>query len=126
MAGYTDQLQASSKQQKTARVTAAVLAGIFVLSLIGSIWILRAPGGRRVEVLQDGNVLYRFDLDHASDGAYVVEYEGGSNTILIRDGEIRVSEADCPDQTCVQMGILRSESLPIVCLPHRLIIRFAD
>jgi hypothetical protein len=45
---------------------------------------------------------------------------------LIEDGEICVSSAECPDKTCVKMGKLRSESLPIVCLPNHLIIRFAE
>ncbi len=102
-----------------------VLAGIFLVCLILSIWILRPSGSRLVEVVQDGTVLYTFDLDSVQDQEIVIPYQGSSNTILIRDGEIRVSEAECPDQTCVKMGKLYSENLPIVCVPNHLIVRFA-
>lgn len=101
-----------------------VLAGIFLVCLILSIWILRPSGSRLVEVVQDGTVLYTFDLDSVQDQEIVIPYQGSSNTILIRDGEIRVSEAQCPDQTCVKMGKLYSENLPIVCVPNHLIVRF--
>lgn len=33
-------------------------------------------------------------------------------------------EAECPDHTCINMGWLDSAA-PIVCLPNRLVIRFA-
>ena len=52
--------------------------------------------------------------------------DGGWNEITIKDGSICISDADCPDKTCVKTGILRSESLPIVCLPHKLVIRLEE
>lgn len=101
-----------------------ILAGIFLVCLILSIWILRPSKSRLVEVVQDDTVLYTFDLDSVQDQEIVIPYQGSSNTILIRDGEIRVTEAECPDQTCVKMGKLYSENLPIVCVPNHLIVRF--
>lgn len=103
---------------------AYVLAGIFILCLILSIWILKPAKSRMAEVVRDGEVLYTFDLDQARDQEIVLYYRDSSNTILIRDGEIRMSEAECPDQTCVKMGKLYSENLPIVCVPNHLVIRF--
>ena len=44
----------------------------------------------------------------------------------IKDRQIRVKDADCPDKTCVGMGWLSSSSMPIVCLPHKLVIQFTD
>lgn len=54
-----------------------------------------------------------------------VEYEGRTNQIQVENGKIRVSKADCPDNTCVHMGWLDS-AVPIVCLPNHLIIRFTE
>ena len=31
-------------------------------------------------------------------------------------------EADCPDQVCVRQGWVQDRTVPIVCLPHRLVI----
>ena len=37
-------------------------------------------------------------------------------------GRIRVSAADCPDQVCVEQGYISDGTVPIVCLPHGLVI----
>lgn len=76
--------------------------------------------------MQDGVILYRFDLSAAKDQTIDIEYDGRINTVQIENGKIRVLEADCPDHTCVRMGWLKSGSLPIVCLPNHLIIEFVD
>ena len=68
--------------------------------------------------------LYTFDLSAAEDTVFSVETEYGVNEIQIQDGTIRMLSADCPDQTCVQMGPLTEAGLPIVCLPHRLVIQY--
>lgn len=80
--------------------------------------------GRQVEILQDGKILYTLDLAQAEDQTFTVTYEGRSNEIEIRDHQIRVKAADCPDQICVHMDWL--EAAPIVCLPNRLSIQYVD
>ena len=47
----------------------------------------------------------------------------GYNTVTVRDGEIAVTEADCPDQYCVRQGFV-NHGRAIVCLPNKLIISF--
>lgn len=126
------------------RIILIAIALLLAASAAGTWYVLRPAGSRVVEIVQDGEVLYTIDLASAEDQTIVVEYSGnvgseesadadgatdtavsaGSNTIEISGGEIRVREADCSDQTCVKMGKLYSESLPIVCLPHKLIIRY--
>lgn len=114
-----------NRKNRIVYMIALSLAGILAASLIWSVMILRPSDSRVVEVVQDGRTLYIFDLDGAEDGEFTVYYEGRGNTILVKDGEICVSAAECPDQICVNMGKLYSDA-PIVCLPHHLIIRFAD
>lgn len=100
---------------------------IFLVSVCLSVCILRHSNKQAVEIVQDGTVLYTFDLNRAEDQALrVPAADGGYNLIVIKDGTICISEADCPDQTCVKMGVLKSDYLPIVCLPHKLIVRFAE
>ena len=99
---------------------------IFAVSLILSFFILRPSEKRRVEIVQEDAVINTIDLDHAQNQEFTIHYKGSSNTIHIEDGEIWVSDAECPDHTCMKMGKLYSERLPIVCLPNRLIIRFAE
>ena len=99
---------------------------IFLVGIIGSVWMLKAPHDTQVNIVQDGKILYTFDLSAEEDQTLTVEYEDRINTVQIQDGKIRMLEAECPDKTCVHMGWLESGTLPIVCLPNHLSIEFAD
>ena len=98
---------------------------LFLLGAVGSLWVLRMPHGTQVNILQDGKVLYTFDLASVENQTFEIEYEGRINTIQIENGRIRMLEAECPDQTCVHMGWLDSGAMPIVCLPNHLSIEYA-
>ena len=85
----------------------------------------RTQTGHTAQILQDGKLLYEIDLDRV-DAPYelVIEAEnGGSNTVRVEKGRIRVADADCPDRVCVDFGYLSNGPAPIVCAPHRLMIR---
>lgn len=101
---------------------------IFMAAIAGTVYVMRLSESRLVEVVQDGKVIYTFDLSTAEDQTITVISTDGSssNTITICGGQISMSDAECPDKTCVKTGVLRSESIPIVCLPNKLIIRFCD
>lgn len=88
--------------------------------------MMRPQERMQVEIVQDGTVLCRLDLSQEENRVFSVEYEGRSNLIEIQNHQIRVSEAECPDQTCVHMGWLGDSGLPIVCLPNHLVIQFAQ
>lgn len=108
------------------KILICVCAAIFLIGIVGSAWMLLAPHGTQINIVQDGNVLYTFDLAVTQDQTLEIEYEGRSNTVQIEDGRIRMLEAECPDKTCVHMGWLDSKAMPIVCLPNHLSIEFAD
>lgn len=108
------------------KITIIVCIGIFLIGVIGSIWALTRPHGDYVQIVQDDNTLYRFDLSTAENQTVDIEYNGRINTVQIEDGKIRMLSADCPDHTCVKMGWLESSATPIVCLPNHLIIEFAE
>ena len=85
------------------KVLIAAAALIFVIGIACSIFVLCSPSKSIVNIVRDS-----------------------SNTVEIKDGKIRVSEAECPDKTCVRTGWLSFSAMPIVCLPNHLIIEFAD
>lgn len=74
-------------------------------------------------ITRDGVLLEEIDLNTV-DQPYTLTFEdeSGSNTISVERGRIRVSEADCPDQVCVNQGWISDGTVPIVCLPHRLMV----
>ena len=107
--------------------TWVLLIGGLALVLAALSWytLTRRAPGRIAEVVQDGRVLRTIDLDRVTEAhTFTVECpEGGCNTVLVRPGAICVQEADCPDRICVEQGWLADRASPIVCIPHRLVIR---
>ncbi len=74
-------------------------------------------------ITQAGQLLREIRLDEVEEPySFVVEGETGSNTILVEPGRIRISGADCPDQVCVHQGFISDGTVPIVCLPHKVMI----
>lgn len=109
------------------RVLIAVAAAIFAAGIVGCLLLLFAPSDHnKVLIRRDGEVLYSLDLSKEKNRTFVIPYGGSSNTIEIRDGRIRVMEAECPDKVCVRTGWLSSSAIPIVCLPNHLEILFAS
>ncbi len=108
------------------KIIILVCAAIFAAGVIGSAWVLLSPKKNTVNVISDGKTVRTIDLSTAADEVFTVEYGGKTNTVEIKDGRIRVQSAECPDKTCVHMGWLESSAMPIVCLPNRLVIEFAD
>ncbi len=113
-----------NRKNQPLKILMAFTIFLILMAILGVLYVLRPAKSHRVEILQDDEVLYTFDLSTAEDQELLIPYGNSSNTILIQDGTICVARAQCPDNTCVYMGVLRWEGLPIVCLPNHLIIRF--
>jgi len=54
--------------------------------------------------------------------ALIIKTKHGNNTILVKDGTIKVIDADCNDSLCVKQGLASKVGESIICLPHELII----
>lgn len=108
------------------RVFIIVIIVIFLAGIVGSLLVWTAPAKSHIRVVSDDEIVYTADLNTTEDTTFDVRYGDHVNTIEIRDRQIRVLSSDCPDQTCVRMGWLKSASMPIVCLPHKLVVEFTD
>lgn len=93
----------------------------------GGYYLLAGTGGTTASVYVDGELYDTYDLSAA-----VIPYEvtivteRGYNTIRVSHGAIEVAEADCEGQDCVHQGQIHDSLLPIVCLPHHLVIEIKD
>lgn len=109
-----------------------LLVAVIILGAMAALFVLTRPQSKSgtdnnyIEIIQDNEVLCIIDLNSESDRTFRIEYNGGWNEITVENGEIRISDTDCPDRTCVKSGVLKYKNLPIICLPHRLVIKFAD
>jgi hypothetical protein len=106
----------------------AAALGLLAVALCGIVifLLLRAGGtGGRIAVISvDGVELRRIDLGAVGEPYDIpVTTDWGSNVIHVEKGAISVTQSDCPDHICMQMGKLRTGGgLPIICMPHRLVI----
>ena len=101
-----------------------LFAAILAALILSAVLIGRpAPGRTLARVYLDGACVWEVDLAGLTETVeYRVDTDSGSNVIQARPGGIRVLEADCPDQICVKMGELTGGGIPIICMPHRLVI----
>ncbi len=90
-----------------------------------SFWVaLRRTDGSVANVYVDGKCVYSVDLSRITEGfEFTVKTKTGINVIQTEPGKIRIKEADCPDLVCVHQGWVSDSANPIVCLPHRLVIK---
>lgn len=112
---------------KTVKLLIAAVAVILAAAVIWAVIASNDSDSTQVVIVQNNKVIYELDLSTEADRTFRIESpDGGWNEVCIKDGKISITDADCHDHTCVKTGILRSESIPIVCLPHKLVIRYAD
>lgn len=79
-------------------------------------------------IYRDGTLYQTIDLTTVTE-PYTITVSapgGGFNTIQVRPGAIGICDADCPDRLCVKMGYADSSLLPIICLPHSLVIEVVE
>ena len=74
-------------------------------------------------VYSDGTLVQTIDL--TQDAEYRIDFENGWNILSVKNGKISVATSSCSTQDCVRHGA-SNNGAPIVCLPNRLVIEFAD
>ena len=97
------------------------------LALLGAgVYLLHGEGSRAV-ISVDGEPYKTVDLAAvAAPYEFTVETEYGRNTVRVSHGTIQVVDADCPGRDCVQQGAISDGVIPIVCLPHKLVIEIRE
>ena len=107
------------KSGKTLTADLAVILGLLLLA--GILYLLlnvNRPEGGVAVVRVNGVVTERHPLN--ADGTFPLN--GGSNILVIQDGQAWLSEADCPDKLCVKQGRIHYSGQVITCLPNRLTV----
>lgn len=90
------------------------LSGFFLVKFMN-----REEGGT-VTVTVDGQVYETYNLNE--DQEVTLDFEGGYNRFQIKDGEVSMTEADCPDRYCVKHAPIHKVNETIICLPHKVVL----
>lgn len=89
-----------------------VIAVIFL-----ALWFIPPEKGGEAAIYVDGELYKSISLDENTE--VTVNSKFGKNTVAIKDGEVYITHADCPDRLC-EKEKLSSSGGSIVCLPNRL------
>lgn len=74
--------------------------------------------GAGVIIKINGEEVARYPL--TTDGEYALN--GGTNILVIKDGEAYLKNANCPDELCVKQGKISKTGQVITCLPNKLTV----
>lgn len=101
-----------------------IIAAAVILLAAFAVWgagrlFSGAPGELRITV--DGEVYGEYPLDEDREIRI-----GETNLCRIRDGEVSMIWADCPDQICVETLAINRDGGTIVCLPNRVVLEITD
>lgn len=111
-----------SKQRFGKKDLIVLLVVAAVIVVIACCFFFRkdAEGGMAV-VTVDGKEYGRYPLSKEQEIPIVIDGEE-TNLLIIKDGKADVTEADCPDQICVNQKPVSKEHETIVCLPNKVVV----
>ncbi|MDD4237270.1 MAG: NusG domain II-containing protein [Desulfotomaculaceae bacterium] len=101
-------------------------AALLTLALIsfGFLYLAQhrpAGEGLTIEIHKNGQLYRQMPLSEAADEEIkITDSEGHYNVVEIKDGQVRVKEADCPNQICVKTGWLSKTGQISFCAPNKL------
>ena len=111
------------QKEKKKYIRDLVLVGVLLIAAVLALFLLRnrqekETGSNAVVTVRtaDGEAIYPLNKDG------VFSLNGGTNTLVIENGEAWVSEANCPDKICMGMGKISKNGEFIACLPNQVII----
>ena len=107
------------------KITADIaLAAVLTAVAAGAYFITREnrTAGAYAVVYCDGEEMSRYPLDNDIT-VTIKAFNDGENVLTIEDGYADITDADCPDHTCVNMRRIRYRGESIICLPNKLTVK---
>lgn len=92
----------------------AAVAAAAVMTFVMSVFM--PQGGKTVTVSQNNREVYRGSIYENK----TLELNG--NTVEIKNGSVKITEADCKNQLCVKQGSVKNAGESIICLPNRVVV----
>ena len=109
-----------NKIRKDIILLAGILLSAFLLWIVPYLMNKNTP--EVVKVIQDGHEIAAYSL--LEDRIESIPYgDENYNLLLISNGQVSVSDADCPDKLCVHQHSMSRNGESIICLPHKLVIQ---
>ena len=94
-----------------------LIISVLIVCALFIVFLLNGKKASYAYVYIDGKLIDTLDLSIDTNKEY--KTESGINTVEVKDGKIRVKEADCPNKDCMNTGFISKNNETIVCLPHK-------
>lgn len=101
---------------------------ILLLAVAGSTYLgyrfinqAMANGDGVVVIVVDGEEYGSYPL--SMDAKIEIPAKLGKNVLEIKNGQVTMIEADCPDQICVNHAAVHSPNEMIICLPNKIVVQ---
>lgn len=100
-----------------------LVISLVILTLVTSIFIYKKQTSNKiyVEVSINGEITNKYSIDENIE----IMLKTG-NVLVIKDGNVCISNADCPDGLCVKQGTISKANESIICLPNKLVVRIVE
>ena len=96
------------------------IGALLVISVLLCIYVYVLPHGKygSISITVDGELYGTYSLRKNQ-----VISIGDTNVCEIKNGEVKMIEADCPDHLCIKQPAVGSAGGFIVCLPNKVVIQ---
>lgn len=105
-------------RSKKAKRDVILIVALLLISALLFVVLHHNEVGAGVVIRVEGEEIARYSL--SQDGTYSLN--GGTNILVIENGEAYLSDADCPDLLCVNQGSIKYTGECITCLPNKLTV----
>ena len=98
-----------------------IILGILVV-LIGGLFLFKSKQqGAKIVIKRNDQIEGYYSLD--DDQVINIDNE---NKIQIKNHEVFMIKATCPDHLCIKQGKINKKGATIVCLPHHLVVEVIE
>ena len=102
-----------------------IFLSIFAIFTIGAVIINTIQPSSNVALITvDGKKIQEIDLTKPQ--SFDIKTTNGTNSILVKNCRIYITDATCPDKLCVRHGELHNKYDAIVCLPNKVVIEYKN
>ena len=96
------------------------IGALLAVSVLLCVYVYVLPHGKygSIQITVDGELYGTYSL-----GKDQVIAIGDTNVCEIKNGEVKMTEANCPDHLCMKQPAVGSAGGYIVCLPNKVVIQ---
>jgi len=77
---------------------------------------------KEIEISVKGELFKTIHFNNTERQTITINTDLGTNYVVIEDGKVGISDADCPDKLCVKDGYISNPGEILVCLPNKVVI----